>query len=78
MGQSRRRIESLQCYEVCFRARQGLPLVAYHTINMIIGAVVARAQRDQKVYLCHDIWNGSHAHLFLVARDAQMFTCFLS
>lgn len=77
MGRRRRRIESLQCYEVCFRAREGLPLVAYHTINMIIGAVLARTQRDHKAHLCHDIWNGSHAHLFLVAQDAEMFTKFL-
>ena len=77
MGRTRRRIESRECYEVCFRAREGLPLVAYHLINLIIGSTVARAQRDHKVDICHDIWNGSHAHLILVARDAEMFVRFL-
>ncbi len=78
MGRMNRRIESKQCYEVCFRAKEGLPLVAYHVINLIIGAALARAQRDNKVTICHDIWNGSHAHLILLAYDAEMFKCFLS
>jgi hypothetical protein len=45
--------------------------VAYKTIELIIQHAVARAQRDDKVYLCHDIWNGSHAHLLVVTKDAQ-------
>ena len=77
MTRTRRKIESRKCYEVCFRARRGLPLVAYKLIALIIGSVVARVQRDQKVDICHDIWNGSHAHLFLLSRDAEMFTRFL-
>ncbi len=78
MGRRRRKIESKQCYEVCFRAKEGLPLVAYHCINLIIGAILARAQRDNKVTICHDIWNGSHAHLILVPYDAEKFFRFLS
>ena len=31
---------------------------------------MARTQRDSKVTLCHDIWNGSHTHLIIVAWDA--------
>lgn len=77
MSRRRRRIESQKCYEVCFRAREGLPFVCYHLINLIICSVVARVQRDQKVILCHDIWNGSHVHLLLVALDADRFFAFL-
>jgi hypothetical protein len=71
MPRRRRRFESMQCYEICFRARSGLPFVAYWLIRLIISAVVARVQRDDKVILCHDIWNGSHAHLFVIALDAE-------
>ena len=77
MGRRRRRIESLKCYEVCFRAKEGLPFVCYHSINLIICSVVARVQRDHKVVLCHDIWNGSHSHLILMALDATQFFRFL-
>lgn len=41
-------------------------------------SVLARAQRDNKVCICHDIWNGSHAHLMHIAYDAQQFFNFLS
>ena len=71
MSRPRRRIKSKSCYEICFRAREGLPLLAYETIRLLLGSIVARAQRDEKVVLCHDIWNGSHAHLVIVALDSQ-------
>ncbi|MCI5064364.1 hypothetical protein MRY87_01420 [bacterium] len=65
MGRKRRRIEEGKTYEICFRAKSTLPLVAYGVIELIIQHSVARAQRDEKLYLCHDIWNGSHSHLFV-------------
>ena len=71
MGRRRRLIKSNHCYELCFRARQGLPLVAYNLVNFLISSILARVQRDNKVTLCHDIWNGSHAHLIIVAHDAE-------
>ena len=76
MPRQRRRIESKSCYELCFRAREGLPLVAYELIELIIGSAVSRTQRDDKVTLCHDIWNGSHAHIIIVTQDSQQCTRF--
>ncbi|MBX7137464.1 MAG: hypothetical protein K1X83_05720 [Oligoflexia bacterium] len=76
MPRRRRRIKSKTCYELCFRARQGLPLVAYRLIDLIIGASVARTQRDDKVTLCHDIWNGSHPHMLVVTKDSEQCTRF--
>ena len=76
MPHRRRMIVSNTCYEVCFRARSSLPFVAYRIIKLIIGAAVARAQRDDKVVICHDIWNGSHPHLILVAKDSLKFVQF--
>ena len=77
MGRNRRRIISGRAYEVCFRARQGLPLVTNHLMNLIINSVIARKQHDTKVIICHDIWNGSHAHMLLVALDAKNFFNFI-
>lgn len=71
MPRRRRRIESNSCYELCFRAREGLPLVAYDLIELIIGSAVSRTQRDNKVILCHDLWNGSHPHIIVVTKDSE-------
>ena len=76
MSRTRRRIESCKAYELCFRARRGLPLVAYRVIRQIIEHVLARAQRDEKVYLCHDIWNGSHSHVIVMTKDSHKCTQF--
>ena len=76
MPRRRRRIVSNTCYEICFRARNTLPLVAYRLIKLIIGAAIARTQMDDKVVLCHDIWNGSHPHIIVVAKDSLAFVKF--
>ena len=78
MPRQRRRIKSGTVYEICFRAKQGLPLVAYRVIDLIIASSLARAQRDDKVDLCHDLWNGSHAHMFIVAWDSYQCVNFYS
>ncbi len=76
MPRRRRRIISKKCYEIGIRARAGLPLVAYDTIKLLLSSAIARTQRDDKVLLCHDIWNGSHAHIIVVALDSQKCTQF--
>lgn len=76
MARMRRRIKSKCCYEICFRAREGLPLSVYQFMAIIIGSAIARTQRDNKVILCHDIWNGSHAHIILVTKDSEQCTRF--
>jgi len=78
MPKTRKYIESGAVYELCFRARTGLPLVSYQFLNFIIQCVLARVQRDDKVILCHDIWNGSHPHLIVVSKDAQQLVNFYS
>lgn len=76
MGKGRRYFESKTVYEICFRAKDSLPLVAYQCINFIIQCVLARVQRDEKVILCHDIWNGSHPHLIVVCKDSEQLKNF--
>lgn len=78
MPRRRRRIISNTCYEICFRARRTLPLGATQLVKFIIGASIARTQRDNKVLLCHDIWNGSHPHIIVVAKDSLAFVNFYS
>ncbi len=78
MPRNRRQIKSNTCYEICFRAKSTLPLVAYRVIALIIQSAIARTQRDDKVILCHHIWNGSHPHIIAVSKDAQQFVNFYS
>ena len=71
MGRQRRRFISKTPYEICFRAREGLPFAAYKTIELLIKSALARTQRDDKVTLCHDIWEGSHFHGLVIFYDAE-------
>jgi len=76
MPRQRRLIKSNTPYEICFRAKDSLPFVAYDVIDLFIKSAIARAQRDDKLILCHDIWEGSHPHLIAVSKDAQQFVNF--
>src|SRR5262245_37021010 len=71
MPRRRRQIISNSCYEICFRARRSLPLSSHRFIKFLIKSCLARVQRDDKVTLCHDLWNGSHPHLIVKAHDAE-------
>jgi len=71
MARQRRYIQSNTPYEICFRARDSLPFVAYKVIALFIKSAIARAQRDDKVILCHDVWEGSHPHMIVVTKDSQ-------
>ena len=71
MPRRRRLIKSNRCYEICFRAENTLPFVAYKTISFMIGAILARVQRDDKLVICHDIWNGSHVHIIVIVKCAK-------
>jgi REP element-mobilizing transposase RayT len=69
-------IESGGLYEITLRTRRGLPFPPNHLIQFLIKAALARTQRDSKVYLCHFVWMGNHAHLLVVSRDARSMTAF--
>ena len=74
----RRQIIAGQCYEVCFRARVGIPFPPNDTINLIILSAMARANWDNKVIICDIIWMGNHPHLILISIDAERFSAFLA
>jgi len=71
MSTQRRYIQAGCLYEICFRAKEGLPLPPKQVINLLITSAIARAQRDHKVHLCHYLWMSNHPHLYLIARDAD-------
>jgi REP element-mobilizing transposase RayT len=73
MPRPRRQIISGEPYELCFRTKRGLPFVCTAYMNLIIRSALARAQRDNKVTLCHIVAMANHFHIILVAKDA--FEC---
>ena len=76
MSRSRRRFISNKPYELCFRAREGIPFPPNDVLNLIVESAIARTQRDYKVDLCHLIWMGNHVHMIIVALDARQCVAF--
>ena len=76
MPHSRRFIESKQPYAITFRVKEGLPFVATYYMNLLLGGIMARAQRDNKITICHDLWMANHIHLFGVSKDPYALTAF--
>ena len=66
-----RRFISGKVYELCFRAKEGLPLPPTLTINAILAGIMARVQRDFKVTICHDLWMSNHPHFIMVIKDSD-------
>ena len=73
-----RYIESGVVYEICFRAKDSLPLICYKFMDFMLYCILARVQRDSKVTLCHQIFNGSHAHILVIGWDSQQLINFYS
>ena len=71
MGRRRRKYEANKVYGMCIRAKSSMPFGCQKIIREMIGSCLARTQRDNKVTLCHDIWNISHNHSILVLRGAE-------
>jgi hypothetical protein len=71
MGYTARYYESQKLYALTFRALEGLPFVATHYMKLLLCGIIARAQRDYKVTLCHFLWMGNHAHMLAVFNDPQ-------
>ena len=72
MPQAPRQIKSNHLYEICFRARDGLPLPVANYMKLLIKCILARTQRDFKVELAHHIWLGNHPHIVATLKDADL------
>jgi hypothetical protein len=62
MGKAGREFIAGQLYEICFRAREGIPFASWQPMKLIIEAILARVQRDEKLTICHYIWMGNHPY----------------
>lgn len=71
MPRTRRFIESGKPYELILRVKAGLPFRPGRLVNALIEGIIARAQRDKKVTICHYVWMGNHVHIILVTQDPQ-------
>ncbi len=71
MGYRPRYFISNNLYALCFRTIEGLPFVTTNYMKLLLLGIMARAQRDQKVVLCHFIWMGNHAHILAIFKDSD-------
>jgi len=67
---------SRKVYQLCFRARKGLPLPARPLIKLILESAMARTQRDDKVIICNYVWMANHPHISLVSLDVNALKAF--
>ena len=78
MPRRRRVIVQGYPYEVIPRARESLPLPPNEITNEIRRGIFARAQRDEKLYLCNLVCMNSHDHMQVVPqkpKDLPKFYC---
>lgn len=71
MSHVRRYIKSNCVYELSFRARESLPFNCTEYMSVLIYGILSRIQRDNKVIIHHFIFEGSHPHIILTAKDAD-------
>ena len=76
MPQAPRQIKSNHLYEICFRARENLPLPVTNYMKLLISCILSRTQRDFKVDICHHLWQGNHPHIVAILKDADQARCF--
>lgn len=69
MGWRHRYIQSKSVYEICFRAREGIPLPCREEINFLVECALAWALRDSPVKVCSIVVMGNHIHLLVVVYD---------
>jgi hypothetical protein len=57
-------------YELCFRAKQGLPLPARRLTTLLLQSIMARLLRTEQVIVCAFVWMANHPHIQLYSLDA--------
>jgi len=58
-------------YELCFRAKQGLPLPARRLTTLLLQSIIARLMHTEQVILCACVWMANHPHAQLYSLDAS-------
>lgn len=77
VGYSPRQFNSRSVYEVTVRTLSGLPFTSSPLMRLLLETAIARANRDQKVVICHYVWMSNHAHIMLVCNDQQGMSNFV-
>jgi len=62
---------SRRMYEMCFRAKQGLPLPARRLTILLLQSIMARLLRTEQVIVCAFVWMANHPHMQLYSLDAS-------
>ncbi len=60
------------------RTKEGLPFACAEIINVLLLGIMARANRDNKVQICHFVWMANHVHILLVAGNPHDFCRYYS
>ncbi|MCB0333987.1 MAG: transposase [Bdellovibrionales bacterium] len=53
------------------KTRRGLPFVCTHYMRALLGGIIARVQRDNKVTISHMLWMTNHVHIIITALDQR-------
>lgn len=76
MGWRHRYIQSKSVYEVCFRAREGIPLPCSEEMNFLVECALSWAIRDKSLKISHIVVMGNHIHLLVIVYDPEEFIRF--
>jgi hypothetical protein len=76
MPRTRRYLRSGRPYELDIRVKSGLPFACVGLIKLLLQSAIARAQRDDKIKICHHHWQGNHLHMLLIPFDAEQCVFF--
>ncbi len=76
MPRTRRYIRANRPYELDIRVKSGLPFACLRLIKLVLKSAPARAQRDNKVTICHHHWQANHLHMLLIPQDAELCVYF--
>ena len=76
MGRQNRYLPSQQLTEICLSVREGLPFPCWALIRLLLQSAMARANRGNRVTICHFVWMGNHLHLLVVVHDPHDCTKF--
>lgn len=72
----RRFYQNNRTYEICLRAREGLPFVPCKTINHILKSCLAKSIQNKAVKIDEYVWMPNHLHIILYVIDSYDFIGF--
>ena len=76
MARAPRVIIKGRVYEIVPRVREGLPLPPTKTTNILLGGILARTQRDEKVTLCNYVIMNNHGHIHAIPDKPEQLSRF--